>query len=339
MTFLIIAFKRTFRKAYFPVFLIILTAVLVLIPDVGREEKLAPAGIYDADNSEISKRVVKHLINNGFTVCRDEESLREGISNGELDCGAILTEGFDDLILENNLDAAVPFLTSPTSYLPEIYKNHLAAAIFTEVTPIIVADALKETGISQEESISKYRDMMESGAVFSFEMLQTDEIVLNHEEKRASVYAITVASFLIFTLLLYAICDNMTDNGNDVAIRVGKIRLWMCAILPGMAVRVIFIIFSAAIAAGIALLVKKEHVLVSLILPVILYALCIALFAMLTAVVVKKVSVILILTFFILLFSLILCPIYTDISLVIPWISTVRLFLPTYWLWIFAGII
>ncbi|MBE6611216.1 MAG: hypothetical protein E7632_01885 [Ruminococcaceae bacterium] len=333
---LLFAAKRAVRTVIFPVLLILLAASLILAPMLGREESLPPAGIVCADESVIAHRMLRHLTENGFELCPDEATLRARVAAGEYDCGAVIPDGFEALVLSNTPDGAARFITSPTSFAPTVYQNHLAAAIFSELAPVITADALADSGISLEETLAEYRAMMDAGMVFTFELVRADASAPLSADDRGKAYLLGAASLLIFTILMYGICGSLRDDIRALSMRIGRKTVLLRAVIPDMAIRAGGILMAVFLAAGVSF-VMGDSLPGRILLPLGLFTLAVTVFAFLAAAVLRTPARVQILTFFILLASVALCPIYLDVTLIAPWLGWIRAALPPYWLWVFAG--
>lgn len=320
---------------YFPILLILLAMVIFLAPMLGREETIPNAGLCDLDKTKSSERIAAYLTDNGYIICEDEHVMREMIQDGILNCGLIIPEGFEELMYADSLDDTVIFISSPLSYSPEIYQSHAAAAIFGELAPIITATQLDGTGITAAESVGEYHSLTDSGLRFSF-LVETVNTVASPQDERASTYLLGAASLFIFAVLMYAACDLLSGDIRMLAPRIGMGKTVLHAVIPGMVVRVIGVMLSALTAAFMSWAVFEDTLILSLLVPLCVYTLYIAAFAIFAAALFADTAKMQIFTFFILIPSLILCPIYVDMSLTYRWISIFRILIPTYQLWIYA---
>lgn len=332
---LALAVKRVLRSVYFPVLLFVLTLSLIASVSLGQSEELPLAGVCDLDGSAASARVALYLTENHFEVCENEDELRRRISAGEYNCGVVLPDGFEKRLQTGDTEGAVPFISSPTSFVLAVYKNHAAAAIFSEYAPFLSAAALKDTDISQEEVIKTYRDMMDGGLLFSFD-IEYVEASFAPEDTRARTYAMTASAVLIFVMLMYSACELLTKDMAELPHRVGMKATLLYAVIPGMAVRAAGILLAAAIAAVVSFFAHASTALAELLLPIFAYTLAVTALAMLTAALFRDAGKIRIFTFFILLASFVLCPVYIDAALLVPLLKYLRLFVAPCWLWLCA---
>ena len=159
MKYLTLAFKRAMRTIYVPILLVLCAIIAFFAPLISSTEELPKAGVYSADKSEMADHVVDYLTDNLYVECESEEALREKISRGEYNCGVIIYDGFEDRVKSGDTDEIVLFLSSPSSFVPMIYKNHIMAAIYKEYAPYVTASLIDDEHYSDEAVIERYVDM------------------------------------------------------------------------------------------------------------------------------------------------------------------------------------
>jgi len=336
MSFLSLSVKRAFRSG-FGLMLLFLVILITAAPGLGRNETLPPAGVCISDKGVISERISKHLSELGFELCQSEEIMRKRISSGEYDCGAVIPEGFGEKLASGMLDEAVLFITSPTSFAPDVYQNQLSAAIFAEYAPYITAEALSGMEITAEEALEAYRQRLDGGQVFSFDIVYSGTEEESAEPQRASAYTLAAASLMIFAVMSHSCCGIVRADSRLLSKRIGGGRMFVCSVLPDLGVRVIGVILACGVAVGLSG-VLGGGIPPRLLLAIALYTLAVTVFTYGAAVILRTPARLQFLSFFVILASLVLCPIYLDVSLFLPWIGYLRAALPTYWLWLFAGI-
>ena len=135
MRSLIFSAKRTVCRPMFLLLLAVYILSIILAGEVGAKAELPPAGVYDASGTESSERIVAYLTENGFVQYEDIEEMKARVSTGDLDCAAILPQDLTRRLEEDDLDGCVTWIVSPISFIPDLYKDHVAAAIFHEHTP------------------------------------------------------------------------------------------------------------------------------------------------------------------------------------------------------------
>lgn len=335
----LLSVKHALRSVYFPVLLIVLALSLIASVPLGNSEELPTAGVCDLDGSVTSGRICAYLLDNHFVVCNDESDLRDLVASGKLNCGIVIPPDFESTLLTGDISGAVRFISSPASFLLPLYKNHAAAALFTEHAAVISANALNGTDIPREELIQTYREMMDEGLLFSFDIeyaasdADTSDLT---SSTRARSYALSVASLIVFVMVTYSVCDLLAGDMQVLPCRIGVRRTVFHAILPHMAVRVAGILFATSTAAAVSFLWHGDTTVAELILPISLYTLSVSAAALLIAAIAADSSAVRVCTFFVVIASFALCPIYLDTALLSPVIHYIRPLCPTYWLWILA---
>lgn len=330
--YLWLSLKRAFRSAYFLVMLAFLAVAAYFAPAIGADEGLKPAALCNCDSSEISSRIAEYLIENGYELCSDEEMLLDGIESGTYDCGAVIPNGFGDLVASGNADGAISFVVTPVSYAPDIYKNHIAAAVYKECAPYITADALKDTVITFDDVYEKYSGMTEDGALFSFKEQLADGDVA-YEQEREKTYILATASFMILALMLYSASDVFASDVMTLAPRIGSWKAVLLAVMPDISVRALAVVAAYAVSAFVRQLICGDDISVTLLPAVCVYVILSCVFGIFAVTVLADRTRISACVFYLFVLSLVLCPIYFDAALVLPVMAKIRMFMPTYWLW------
>ena len=329
MKMILLAVKRCLRTIYFPILMFVLALVLALAPRLSESQSHPPAGFCDLDGSAVSDRISTYLTGMGFIRCDTKAELIDGVCSGKLDCGFVLEEGFEDLLLENTLDGAVPIITSPMSYSPAIWRNHVAAAVFTELAPVISAAAVPDSVDLSDELTEEYRRIIDSGLLFSFK-IETNGSVHTVSEFRSMSYVKGAAALLVFTIMMYAVCDVLKADAKPLAGRIGAWKTVLYAVLPDLAVRV----FGICLALTEGVLLSGEAAVREMLPALIVFTLLCTAFAILAGAIFLDDGHVRILAFFMLVGGLVICPITFDATIILPWLTYVRLIFPPYWLWI-----
>ncbi len=339
MTYFAIALRRCLRTVYFPVLLCVLAAALCVVPHIGREERIPPAGFCDLDGSEVTERISAMLIQNGFVPYSDEEALRADVASGALDCGAVLPPDFETLVRRNQVEEAVVLYTSPVSHAPEMHRNHLAAAVFSELAPYLSAAAfaevgVAEVGVAEEAVVARYRELVEGGLMFSFRLEDVDGASLS-EDAGALAYTIGAASLLIFAIMMHGACRIAESDVAALAMRIGGRQTVLGTVLP----RLLLNAGGVVTAVGLAAWLSGEPILRALLPAIVWYTLLLCLLGLLICLLFVRIRRVYgggvrIVTLYMLLAAPVLCPILYDAAVIFPWIGILRLLCPPYWLWL-----
>ncbi|MBR3703928.1 MAG: hypothetical protein IKM11_00350 [Oscillospiraceae bacterium] len=323
MRVLLFALKRALRKISYPILLVLCAGAIFLVSLDAAAPSYPPAGVCGGDGSSAAQRIMSCLTDNGFLLFDDENEMVHQVESGALDCGVTLP---DDLLLRlesGEMDGCVRFVTSPLSLIPDRYRSHASAAVFREYAPYIAAAVLEKGGVMREEVLAEYEAMFAKGYAFSFEITTADEESAPPVGSDALV--IGTAALLMFAVFLGAPTDDVRGN---LPRRIGAKKMLLMVVLP----RELVIAMLAVVAGGLGLVLAGAAQWVA---PFAVYVLLLgALRIVLMAVVGERERYILLSV--ILLASLALCPIFTDLTLVMPPLRVVRCILPPYWLWLAA---
>lgn len=322
MSYLKFAAKRLLRSSY--PFLALACALLVWMSSFAAVRELPPAGVCDLDGSASSKRVTEHLLANGFLLFEDEAELRAAAEKGELDCAAVLPEGMGEMLGRGDTEGLIRFLESPSSFIPEIYKYQIAAAIFRQTAVDISAEAFEGSGVEKQDVLAAYEDMFDEGYAFSFAVESEDGV--NAENIRKTTLVTGSSAILLFLLLVSGAGRLLDEEFNAMRLRVGGRKSLLCVALPGLVLRLVFALVPvslAALAAGEGQLVPHIWIFGLLVTDVAL---------ILSAVSPGRRSLSILLPL-LLTAALALCPIFADISALLPVLRPLRWLLPPWWLW------
>lgn len=320
--------KRILLRPTFLILLVVCAAAIALSATKTAVGSVPPAGVVDLADSVQSRRMVAYLEEQGFICGTDAEAMREQVRQGELDCAVILPADFSQRLEQGKLEECIRFISAPASYSPDLYKNHVAAAVFREYAPYLTAQMFEGTPVTQEEVLAQYEGMFADGYAFSFEMLTADGGAVP-EDTRARSLTMGAAALLLFALILTAGADLMSASFRDALGRLGWSKTLAAVVLPGVLLRALCALLAGAV--GLLLAGMPE------LLPALIgYTLLLTAVSLLLAAVLPDVKYLYILLPLLLIFSLALCPVFTDVTLVVPALARVRLCLPPYWLWLAA---
>ncbi len=318
--------KRTLRR--WPVLLLLLLAPIAAVYLSGTQST-PPAGLYMPEDSPISSRVAQHLLDHGYILCDDPETMRERVRLGELDCGAVFPEDFSHRVVHGQLDECIRFYQSPGSYTPELYQSHITAAVFKEYTPYLTAKAFQGTAVTTQDVVAEYEAMFASGPAFSFDVVIGDATTAP-EDIRARSLAMGATAILLCAVVLAFCIEILERSFRPMLVRLGLRRCITSVLLPEIFCTTIEVaLFSAA---GLSLAGFSNLVLSGLIYTVLLTG-----FGLFFSTLFPNTKTAYVVLPLMVIGSAALCPIYTDPALLIPVVEHVRRLLPAYWLWLVSA--
>ena len=331
MNALLFAFRRTLRARGFLMLLILCAAAVFLSSLQGSAGQTPPAGVCDLSGSELSRRVTDWLTDNGFVLCSSPEEAEALVSRGELNCALILPTDLETLVRECRLEGQIPFLTSPTSYAPELYRNAAAAALFRERAPYLTAEALSHTEISGADALARYWEMFQQGAPFSFQIATAEgaPLPLNGSERALTMGGLAI---LLMAALLTGFADLTEGSFPEMAARLGSGTAIRSVLLPQLAARAFLAAAAGVIGLAAGSLAGSAHCS-ALIVPTLIYVLVLTDAALLLAALLPRRHHSFVLLSLLLPAALALCPIFWDLSLFSPLSGALRAVVPACWLW------
>ena len=323
------AIKRVVRRPLFVGMLAIYVIAVVFAGSVGGEISLPPAGVFDGSKSGESSRIVSYLTANGFVECASPEDMIELIRNGQLDCGVILPENLVHLMAQDDLDGRISWIVSPTSFVPELYKDHAAAALFRECVPYITAALFEDTAVPEEEIVQAYETMFEDGYAFSFDDIVIDSGIRSEVSNRQAF--VKGVSAILLCAIVFAFCADIADTSVQEVIR--RLGLWKAittTVIPGLIVRMVLV----GCVGCIGLLLTGVNELIG---PLLIYIILLTGIGVMLSGLLRSTRLIYTLLALVVIGSIALCPIYADVALTLPVLGIVRNIFPPYWLWLLPG--
>ena len=317
-----ILLKRACRRLL--VFLLLLVVPMLAVR-VSTAETPPPAGFYLPEETPSAERIREYLQDNGFVSRDDPESLLEQVRLGELDSGVVFPKDFSQRLSQGQLEESIKFFSSPSSFSPELYKSHVAAIVFREYVPYICASAFAETELTQEAVLEKYEAMFAGGYAFSFDVVTANGEPGDETGKNRNM-ALGATAILTCAALFLLAAETADGSVKQLLPRLGLKRSITRVLLPETAVN---LLLSAAFSGGGLALAGLPEMW----LPTALYCAAMWGWGLLLYGILWSAKQIYVLLPVLVIASAALCPIYTDLRILLPWLKSVRMVLPTYWLW------
>lgn len=315
--------KRAVRRL--AVFVLLLIGPIVAV-QVAAVENPPSAGFYMEARDPASARVAEYLLNNGFVAVEEKGAIAELVRLGELDCGAEFPDDFGSRVAEGSLEECITFYTSPSSFSPGLYQNHVAAAVFREYAPHMTSTLFKGTAVAPEEVVAEYEAMFAKGYAFSFDV-ETVSGGVEPENVKARALAVGASAILLCTVLFVLCAEIVESSFKTVLPRIGWKKSVAAVLIPETVLNTLL----AAAACGTGMFAAG---LPELVLPVVLHSLLLSGTGMILVAVLQSAKRVYALLPILVIGSVALCPIYTDAALVIPAVAMLRKMLPAYWLWL-----
>ena len=332
MKSLLLAVKRCITDVSFCIGLILMMGILPLVAVLGKVPEQLPAGILNLDTSDMSGRITERLLESGFELFTEEETLIQAVEDGKLDCGFIFSEGLGQKAVKESLEQDVKVICSPQSLAEELYLGQVSACLFEEIAPYITAREVQAFGISEKEVLDAYWKRIERGFAFSFEILTENGLPVMENQKDKDLMTGTLA-VLLFILVTMTAITTVHKDMRKLFPKLGKLKSVIHVMLPDLTIRLPIICGATVIGLILAEPITPGTTETALIFPACIYCILTALTAIIVALICPDTRVLYLLVFVVLIASVVICPIYIDITVLNPALALAREFTPVYWLW------
>ena len=318
--------KRAFTSPLFLCLLLASALLPVLFSRVsGQIEPLPAAYVCEGTPDADAARLCAYLKDSGFVQLESEDALYAAVERGACDAGIAIPAGLSEKLSAGEYQGVLSFIKSPTTMLGDLWQEHAASALFAVYAPYITEASFPEGTFTRGEVFDAYWGMMEEGSLFHFE-LRTEKGALIPETDRKERFFTGALAILLYIASFFGSAMPLVRSARQMELRIGRRRSLLSILLPGLLLRGA-LLFAAAATACLTAGMK------ALLLPAALYLLLVTLLH--TAALHlpgrhwQPVAVMLLSAA-----AVALCPIYTDLTLLIPPLSVIRLFCPPYWLWL-----
>lgn len=334
MSFFTLAAKRLFRSLPFLVslLLMLLTVTASLYTDRGLAE---PTAGYATDSSgPETEALLERLSTYGFRRYASEQELREAIADGSLDCGAVFSDDLEARITSANLENSVLFVCSPTAHLPMLFRLELVSELLTSASPYFSTPILNELAPTADlgaEIAERYRQdiLSEQGFVFDIETINgTPPKEVGFDVS----LAVTTLSVFLFLMPLLTSCRLFGSQYKGLEKRLGERKTLATVFFPEALLSLLVTIGAVCLVVPLGGRLSGEESFLEWLVPAIIASLLCAAFGLLLPLVLRRADTLQMLTVPVLLATLVLCPLFINIAILIPSTNTLRLFLPTFWI-------
>ncbi|NLZ81107.1 MAG: ABC transporter permease [Clostridiales bacterium] len=336
--------KRNLKKPAYTIFLIGLPLLMVYISNLGssQNEGLIQVGIYSDNPDSLTKDIINDLVAIegavGFYLYDKKEDLINHIKNGSLECGYEFPENFKERIDRMNYKASINLFTSPSTVASTIINEIIFGAISKTYGSEIATTYVKNNSLfnDYEESAvlftkKQYEFYSTGGGTFrlTYEYLDKNSNVLLPENNNSVMPIRGILSVLLFVAGLFASVSWLEEkeSGSLSALpnyfhKTSKYLTLLATLIP-LAVSVLITLKITSTWNGFG----KE------LSALILYLFLILLFCGVLSTFVKNSFTLGSLLPVFSIGSLIFCPIFIDISTLIPMLKVLeKIFLPFYYL-------
>lgn len=321
---MIIALKRILHDAAF----LVLLGCIILVPFLGfaagKNIHTPPYGFVCESESDDGARLCAELTNAGFIRCADEAELKDEIREAHLDCGVLIADDISNRLAENRTDESMVLVTSPETLMAELCRIEAVSALSVVYSPHVTYESLGGS-IGLERVKQVYYEMIGKGSLFAFDIETVDGEEFADLTRSINLFTGCLSILLMITVFI-AVCRPVKRHYEEMRARLGKLPSFGAVLLPEFLLRTAFLMAAALLAA----VVTGQTAMFS---SIAIYTGIVSVIGLLLTMLLPE-TYIIIITVFASLLSLGLCPIFTDLSLVLPVVSTARYLLLPYYLWI-----
>ena len=317
------ALKRILKDTPFIILLAAMMIISVLAYKAGESIKTPPYGYACQASGEDADRLCREFDAAGFVRCESDEELKKEIGAAHLDCGIIIDESFNDRVANRDMEGALTLVTSPETLLPELCRLQAVSVVTAIYAPHVTYDSMK--GNADYEIIKgTYDDMLSEGALFTFDLADSDGTVTVDHTRSINLFKGSLA-ILIFISTWIGCCRPAYIHACDMKKRLTFKGACLHVMIPEMLIRVMMIMAVAAVTCVLA--GQTGSIPVTLVYSIITAA------TGMIAVMILPDSWLIIVTVFVMILSLGLCPIFTDLAELIPVLGNIRKALIPFLMW------
>ncbi len=327
MTALVLASKRLVRSVAFVISLAVLALCIIGAALCDKGFVSVSAGIV-CEGDSMSTAVASGLAQYGFEKYENRQALSKAVSDGQITCGIVLANDFEERVKSANLENAAEVILTPDAIFPEIFKMAAMAEILSVAAPYITSASFLYGDITAD-TVARYEKYTANGALFKFETLYLGGGAAQESSFAVSL-AVAAAAICIFASALLQAGRLESTEYLEISNRIGKKTAFKAVFLPELAVWAISAAVSVAISAGIFSLIAGNTALLSATPALLAYIILSAALGMALSLVIKARHLPLLIVPTLLL-TAVLCPVFIDFSAAVPSVSVLRFFLPTYY--------
>lgn len=336
--------KRCFKKFSFILILLAIPVLCILLKDSTKENSSSiTAGIYLEEDSPIAQTIANNLITKydsvRFELCPDLDTLKKRVINGTYESGYVFSKDFDEKLQKSKTKNLVKLYISPDTLTFPLTNEYIFSELFTEyafqelVSYIKEDEAFKKIDLSDLEDTLRpiYDDYLNGDETFSFEYINPKEGKIDSTQLFRSYLLLSVKGIVALLIMFAAFIGTLNlykDDKNGVFYAFSGITRTFAKMSEIGSVTLL-----ASISGFISLLAcnKLDGILIEL-LRMVLYVIICTIYCYLLYKLIPNQYIFTSLIPILVLGSIIFCPIFIDMSEIIPFVKRIAwLFLPHYY--------
>jgi len=336
MTQWMLALKRVIRGKLFLLSLLLAALVMAGTSMIGSRTVEPKAGFaLSAPGGQIAEEICASMAEVGLLPYDSPEKLKSAVSGGEVDCGILLHEDLEELVLAGDLAEAATVLVSGSTSFPKFFAGVAGSALFSASVPYMAVQTLEDLGFAATVDAveAEYKELRAEGDLFTFrsEYLAGAEPIPTAEAFGGNLFRAALA-LLFFVAVVPETYRSFRFEMSAFGSLLGPFGTLRHVLLPLSVWRLLFSLLAAALGIALGDLLGGKA-LWTLLWPAAVYLLLLFSAGFLLSVLLPRGTDLRVLLPVWLFLSLVLCPIYTDLGEWFGVLRPIRLFFPPTWLW------
>lgn len=209
--------KRSFKKISFIFLLITLPIFCCFLNSVVKNESTSvKVGIYSESKSEMADKLIYNLMSKyesvSFTQCSSVSQLKDKVISGDFECGYVIPDDFAEKIACNDLNNIIELYTSPGTFLASLSNEYIFSEIFkeyavNELTEYIAAQdifTISDVSRLNQELRTMYEDYLNSSEIFSFRYINGENEIIDNTDLLSSYFLLSIKGIIALVIMFVA---------------------------------------------------------------------------------------------------------------------------------------
>lgn len=340
--------KRCFRKLSFIILLLSIPVLCLLLSNTARDNSSSiTAGLYLEAESPLALQIADNLVSKydsvKFELCPSKKALIKRVTNGTYESGYVFSADFDEKLLNKETKKIVEVYTSPSTLTAALTNEYVFSELFTEYAFSELADYIKNDTVFEDKDLSGlsstirpiYDDYLNGTETFSFKYIQPEEGDIDETTLFHSYLLLSVKGIVALCVMFAAFIGTMNlykDNKAGVfyafkgayKIFAGMTEIFSVTVLTALSGLITILVCGLSDGFFLEILRFLIYIILCTIYCYVLY---------------KLIPNQYIFTAFIpilVLGSIIFCPIFIDVSEILPFMKYISWLFPPKYYFIFS---
>lgn len=331
--------KRCLKRPLFVMLLLLLPLTLMGLNRMqeGSSDKIAVALYTEEDswNMMVAEELMKDGSSFRFYLCGTSQELKEDVMAGAAECGYLLPAGLKEKLDSNRYKRAITVVTAPSTVTDKLASEVFFGGLFRVYARNLLQEFSRTSQIfASMDREAVWRDLeplfdqyLENGSTFSFQYETAEGKAVEDNTVKAEFPAKGITAIFILVMGMAAAAGAGEDEKNGVftAICRGRKNLIMAVQIGALVFLACLSGLAGLAAAGSMGSILKEAVSLAL------YGLVVTAYAFVFGRILKNPLLISGFIPFLIIICLTACPVFADLSVFVPVLKVIRVFLPPYY--------